>query len=465
MDISSLYSYNAMFSMVNALYPTTSVSSVSGIPGLSTASNVLSLTGVGADISSVGSLMNGVETLQAASKSLMALKGFDARKVATSDAKVASASAGAGTALGTYAVEVSQLAQAQSLTTGPQASSLSRIGSGAATLTFGFANGETREVSLAGTDNTLGRIASAINAAGIGVKAQVAESPSGYRLSLTGQSGAANAFTIDVAGNAAVGDLLAYPAGGGGGPTLTAQARNAEGLLDGAAFVSGTNTVSTAIEGLTLSLASTGKASLTVAPDTELTKTVGSFVEAYNAVQTTLNTLGTENTTLGWSVSYLRSQLTDALGDDASLARIGIATQSDGTLSINAQAFNAALSATPEKVASLLSSDATGLAGRVASLTEGSLSPTNLLQYALPSANYSAGLLGTSDQGWEYLYLSQLGVLDTGSRSPSFSSLLFNELLNANLSSPSGASSSNQFLLSFLDQQAANERLLSATFG
>ncbi len=470
MNISSLYSYNTAFSLINALYPTSSVSSVSGISGLSGLSSVLHPAGVETSISSLGSLLSGVDTLKSSSASLAALKGFDARAVASSNAKVATASAGAGTAVGTYAVEVTQLAQAQTLTTAAQASSLSRIGNSASTLTFQFASGETRELALGGTNNTLAGIAATINAAGIGVKAQVINSSSGYQLGLSGQSGAANAFTIGVSGNSAMAELLAYPPGGGSGPALTTQAQNAEGLIDGTAFVASTNAVSTATPGLALNLVATGKASLSVAPDAAITKTLTSFLDAYSAVQNTLSTLGTENTTLGWSVSYLRSQLSSALGSDESLARIGITTNPNGTLALNTQSFTAALGESPTTVANILNSEGTGVAARVKSLTEGTLSPTNLLQYALPSMAYSS-LPGASEQSWQHTYLSQLGVFDSTNTSSNYSSLLLNQLLNTsstNSSNPFGTSNSstgNQFLLSLLDQQASNARILSASFG
>ncbi|UCV01970.1 flagellar filament capping protein FliD [Dechloromonas denitrificans] len=464
MNVSSIYGYNPTLSLINALYPTSSVSSLFGVSGTSGVSSLLSMGGVQTSISSVGNLLNGVETLESAAQSLAGLGKFDARTVTSANAKIATASVGAGTASGTYAVEVRQLAQAQTLSSAPQTSSLTPIGSGAASLTFQFASGETRQVALGSASNTLAGIASAINSADIGLRAQVVSSSAGYQLSVTGQSGAANAFTVGVSGNAGMADLLTYPAQGSSGVTLTSQAQNAEGLLNGTAFTASTNTVGTATPGLTLNLVATGKTALSVAPDSAMTKTVSSFVDAYNAVQTTLTGLGSENTSLGLSVSYLRSQLSNALGDSTSLARIGITGNANGTLSLNAPAFNAAVSASPASVAGVLSSSSTGLAGRVAALTDGALSASRLLQVAVPSFN-SSSLLGTSGQSWEYSYLGQLGVLDTANTSSGLSSLFLNEMLGSSASSTANGSASNQFLQSLLAQQAYNANLLSATVG
>jgi flagellar hook-associated protein 2 len=464
MNVSSIYGYNSTLSLINALYPTSSVSSLLGVSGTSGVSSLLSLGGVQTSISSVGNLLNSVETLESAAQSLAGLGKFDARTVTSSNAKVATASVGGGTSTGTYAVEVRQLAQAQTLSSAPQTSSLTPIGSGAASLTFQFASGETRQVALGSASNTLAGIASAINSADIGLRAQVVSSSAGYQLSVTGQSGAANAFTVGVSGNAGMADLLAYPAQGSSGVRLTSQAQNAEGLLNGTAFTASTNTVGTATAGLTLNLVATGKTSLSVAPDSAMTKTVSSFVAAYNDVQTTLTKLSTENTSLGLSVSYLRSQLSNAVGDSSSLARIGIISNANGTLSLNSPAFNAAVSASPASVAGVLSSPSTGLAERVTSLTDGALSASRLLQVAMPSFS-SSSLLGMSGQSWEYSYLSQLGVLDTAASATSLSSLLFNEMLGSTTSSTSSTATSSQFLQSLLAQQAYSTSLLSATVG
>jgi len=464
MNVSSIYGYNPTLSLINALYPTSSASSLFGVSGTAGISSLFSLGGVQTSISSVGNLLNSVETLESAAQSLAGLGTFDARTVTSSNAKVATASVGAGTASGTYAVEVGQLAQAQTLSSAAQTSSLTPIGSGASTLSFQFASGKTSQVTVGSSSNTLGGVASAINSADIGLQAKVISSSAGYRLSVTGQSGAANAFTIGVTGNSGMSNLLTYPAEGGSGVTLTSQAQNAEGLLNGTAFVASTNTVATATPGLTLNLAATGKTSLSVAPDSAMTKTVSSFVAAYNDVQTTLTKLSTENTSLGLSVSYLRSQLSNAVGDSSSLARIGIISNANGTLSLNSPAFNAAVSASPASVAGVLSSPSTGLAERVTSLTDGALSASRLLQVAMPSFS-SSSLLGMSGQSWEYSYLSQLGVLDTAASATSLSSLLFNEMLGSTTLSTSSTSTSSQFLQSLLAQQAYSTSLLSATVG
>jgi flagellar hook-associated protein 2 len=458
MDVSSIYGlgYTPAASLINALYPTSSVSGISGLSGLA---SLLPLSGIQTSISTTGTLMNEVEALQSSAQKLADAGKFDARAVSSMNAKIATGSAAAGTANGSYAVEVRQLAQAQTLTTSAQASSLTPLGSGPATLSFTFASGQTKQVSLSGNDNTLAGMAASINSAGIGIEAKVVSTNNGYQLTMTGQTGSLNAFTVGVTGNAGVANLLAYSPGSSTGPTLTAAAQNAEGLINGNAFASGTNVVNTAA-GLTLSLVSTGKTALSVAPDSGLAKTVSNFVSAYNAVQSSLTALGTDNSTLGLSAAYLRGSLSASLASPSDLAQVGITLNANGNLNFNEKTFAVSLAKSSANVASALGSS--GLAGRISSLTEGSLSPGNLLKLTMPSLDYSGSLM-TSGRNSAYSYLGQLGVLDNLGGGANLSSQWLLYGLSNSLSGNSTSSvGSSQFLQSLLAQQALNASLLSS---
>jgi flagellar hook-associated protein 2 len=276
---------------------------------------------------------------------------------------------------------------------------------------------------------------------------------------MTGQTGSLNAFTVGVTGNAGVANLLGYSPGSSTGPTLTAAAQNAEGLINGNAFASGTNVVNTAA-GLTLSLVSTGKTALSVAPDSGLAKTVSNFVSAYNAVQSSLTALGTDNSTLGLSAAYLRGSLSASLASPSDLAQVGITLNANGNLNFNEKTFAVSLAKSSANVASALGSS--GLAGRISSLTEGSLSPGNLLKLTMPSLDYSGSLM-TSGRNSAYSYLCQLGVLDNLGGGANLSSQWLLYGLSNSLSGNSTSSvGSSQFLQSLLAQQALNASLLSS---
>lgn len=452
MDVSSIYGFNSTVSLINSLYPTTRVSS---LVGGSSVSSLLGSTSSSSSISSLGHLLSDVENLQQKSAALATANRFDVRSTASSQDQVATATASAGTALGTYQLKVEQLAQAQTLSTAALSSPSTSIGSaGPATISFQFASGEQRNVTLGSTGNTLSGIASAINNAGIGIQAKIVSSPGGYQLTLNGQAGADNAFNISVAGNSAVAGLLSYSPGSTSGAALTAQAQDAKGLINGNAFTASNNTVSTGVAGLTLNLNKIGETSLTVAPDTTLTKAAGALVDAYNAVNTSLLSLGFENAGLGSGLSALRSQLANTLGNASGLAQIGITSNSDGTLKLNSKKFETALNSNPDLVAGLFSNNGQGLAEKVQTLTEGSLSPTNLLQISAPNLNASS----TSND-----LLSYLGQFGTGAASGSTASLS-SQMLVAQLlgsGSSSGNQGGNQFLESIMAQQSFNQNLMN----
>lgn len=443
MDVSAISAYSSTISLINALSPASRVTAASSL------GSILSPTGTRTSISNLGYLLNAGEALATAATALAAPGALAARKADSSDAKVATATASAATPTGTYSVQVSQLARAQTLTTGTQASSLAAIGDGqATTLSFQFASGTSRTVSLTSGDQTLAGIASAINAAGIGIQAQVSSANGGYQLSLTGQTGAANAFTLGVSGNAGIADLLAYP--GGVSSALTAQAQDAQGLVNGTAFTASTNTANTAVPGLSLNLAGLGKADLTVAANAGQAKTVGAFVDAYNAVQSGLAGLGRSNPSLGLSAFFLRGQLADTLktgeATATSLAQIGITTNANGSLALDTTKFQAALNADPNAVGRVFSNGGKGIAEQVATLTSDALSAAKLLQVAAPTLGSPANLALSVQAG----LLSSL--LDQGSASSDFSASLnlSNQLLLAQFSGSAGLDN-GQFTDTLLD--------------
>ncbi|MBS1189726.1 MAG: flagellar capping protein [Rhodocyclaceae bacterium] len=415
MDVSAVSGFSPALSFINALYPTSRVSLGTGAAGVS------ALGDSQAGISSLGRLLNAAESLHAAAGALAAPDAFAARTAASSKDKVTTGTATAATPLGAYSVQVSQVAQAQTLTTAAQWSSVAAIGSGGATtLDFQFASGVARSVSLGSGANTLTGIAAAVNGAKIGVKAEVVHSSAGYQLSLTGQTGAANAFTIGVSGDPAVADLLAHPSGGSG-PALATLARDAQGTINGSAFVASTNTVATAVDGLTLSLKGVGSATLTVAPNSGQVNKAGAFVEAYNGMQAGLGHLGGENPVLGVTVSFLRNQLAATLdtsangltGSLSSLAQVGINRTGNGTLALDSGKFQGALNANPEGVTRLFSNDGKGVAERITALAADALSPERLLQSASPALTSPATVARSLQAGlWSSLTGGQGQTVD-----------------------------------------------------
>lgn len=245
----------------------------------------------------------------------------------------------------------------------------------------------------AGSNDTLNTLASYITtqsaANNWGVTATVVQDSGGYHLaidsSVNGPAGAlaftTNTTTLTTASNPATTLTFAAPVGGA----------NAVLTIDGVPFSSSSNTVTGAIQGVTLNLLnqSSGPVQLTVGPDTnQITSAINNFVSAYNTVISTINTQYVVDPTgaipappLEGDIS-LRSLQSRLLNDAAyaiggnsglvNLASMGINMNNDGTLTVGAtpatgttpgQTFAQVLAANPSAVVNFFqNASGTGLA-------------------------------------------------------------------------------------------------------
>jgi flagellar hook-associated protein 2 len=355
-------------------------------------------------ISSFGTLSSLVSSFQTASTNL----NISLQKLATSpsDPSVLTANASSTAVPGTYAVNVSQLAQSQNLVSAGQTSSTAAIGNGTATtvtfdlgaisggtLTNGIYSGAaftsngsgTTSITIDGSNNTLVGIRDAINAAATGVTATIVNDGSGtpYRLALSStSSGVSNSFKITTSGgDGTIGSLLGYDPAGTQNLTQTRAAQNANLTVNGIAITSASNTVSEAIQGVALTLTNTTAtpASLTVARDTTAINTAASsFVDAYNALASQIKSrsaYGTGAAAAGslagdGTLRLMQDQLRGVFNTPASggtltsLGQVGISFQRDGSLLLDSSKLNHAISTNFSDVTNLFSSS-TGYATRL----------------------------------------------------------------------------------------------------
>ncbi len=342
-----------------------------------------------AKLSAIGSLKGALSSFQSSVKGLSDISKFQALRVTPADTTIVSASAAATAMPGTYALEVTKLAQAQKLASAGQASASAVIGNGTLTFDFGTILGGTfdpvagkytgaaftsngsgvKTVTIDATGNTLSGIRDAINKANIGVSATIVNdgSASPNRLVLTEAStGKTNSVKISVTGDAALSGLLAHdpgaaPAGQALSETVTAQ--NADIKVDGIAASKSSNMITDVIPGVTLNLLKTNAGSPTnvsVARDTASVITaVNQFVSAYNLVNSTLNELSAYNPTTKQgavlngdsAVRNIQSQIRGILntpvaggaGIFTQLSEIGVTVQKDGTLAADSTKLQAAV--------------------------------------------------------------------------------------------------------------------------
>jgi flagellar hook-associated protein 2 len=340
-------------------------------------------------LSGLGKLLSSLTSFQSVAKSLSG-QGLYASATVT-PAGILAATTSSSAQAGSYAIDVKQLAQSQTLSSKAVSSASASIGTGkAATLKFEFgttsgtsfsASGTAKSVVIPAKDMSLQGIAAAINEAAIGVKATVTSTASGYALTLTSPSGSANSMRIGVSGDPAAQKLLAFNPGGTQNMTQTAAAQNAEFTLNGVKQSKSSNVVSDALTGSTLTLTGTGAASVTVArDDSQLAKNISTLVSTYNTLNSALNTLQQGELKNGNAIAQVQAQLAQVLASASgsavgsialSLEKIGITRQSNGNLSLDATQLQNVINENPQAVAKLFTNDGKGIADKLATQIQG----------------------------------------------------------------------------------------------
>lgn len=318
-------------------------------------------------LSGVASLKSALSVYQAAMKKLNdpAVPAFNAYS-ATSSNEVAIKATSNNTAVpGSYSIQVENLATSskvasQNFDTGPTTS----IPEGDLLVTQG---GVTYTVKV-GAGATLQTVRDSINStlAEKGISANLVNGADGSRLVFSStKTGEGTDITVDgidelkiVAGQKMDGDGAGY---------INEQAKDANLFVDGLPVKSKSNTVDSAISGISLDLLQApgvgeGKAiTVTIGENTEgLKKSVQAYVDAYNTLVKAVNNLTSVskdadgNTVLGpltndpttrSLLSDLRKQLATESGGTrlTTLSQLGINTQKDGTLEFNSTKYDAAM--------------------------------------------------------------------------------------------------------------------------
>jgi flagellar hook-associated protein 2 len=346
--------------------------------------------GYQAQITALGLITSKVATFQTAAQSLGSSSSSSllAFAATSSNTSALSATASSTAVAGSYSVNVTTLAQAQKLVAVGQASSTTAISDGVATsVTFDFGttvgsvftpNGSSQSITIDSTNNTLEGIRDAINAAGMGVSATIVNDGSGlpYRLALSGSTGASNSLKITTTGgDGTIGNLLAYDPAGTKNLTQTAAAQNAVFDVNGISVTKSSNTVTDAIQGVTLTLsAENSTATLTVARDTAAVSTAAStFVQAYNDLYTSMkNSYAAKSGSALAGDSTLRNlqtQMRDiaatavSSGNLTHLFDVGISFKADGTMQLDSSKLSSTMATSFSDVAALFNSS-TGFATR-----------------------------------------------------------------------------------------------------
>lgn len=349
-------------------------------------------------LSAYGQLTAGLSTFQSSVAALTSQSAFENLSATPADSTVLTASAANNASTGSYSVDVTGLAQSQSLVATGQANTTSAIGSGTSTtLTFTFGNISgtatkgvygsgttftqdptqgTKTVTIDSSNNSLQGIMNAINAANIGVTASIVNDGSStpYRLELTSSSGANHSMEISVSGDSTLQGLLGYDPTSTTGQYMnqTAAGQDAAFTVNGLSVASSSNTDSSAIPGVTLNLLKIGTTTLSISNDAaSVQSSVQNFVSAYNTMHGALNSLTAYDSTTktggplvgDYTAMSVETKLSGILvaavpglsstAGITTLAQLGISLNKDGTLSLDNTKLQSAISSNLSDVAAM----------------------------------------------------------------------------------------------------------------
>jgi flagellar hook-associated protein 2 len=329
-------------------------------------------------LSEFGKLQNLVAAMRDKADALNSSTLWGRTLGSSADAAV-SVTTAAGAAVGSYSVQVQQLAASQTISSRRfNDADPAVLGPGTLTIELGAWTGSPAisgftpktgasavTITLAADDDTLAEVRDKINASGAGVVASIVNDSSGARLAIrSAETGAENGFRISAAENVDDGNTnnglsaLAFDALAASPTTLNQRAVNALATIDGIAVESASNTLSDVSDGVTLKLVKTTSAPVEVgvSADTAAVKSaLEAFVAAYNELNTYIRAqtqydevnkkggpMQGDSLVLGIQ-RQMRAQLaqaSSASGTFDRLADIGITAQRDGSLTLDASALD-----------------------------------------------------------------------------------------------------------------------------
>ncbi|UZM14403.1 flagellar filament capping protein FliD [Pseudomonas kielensis] len=352
-------------------------------------------------LSAVGTVKSSLESYRSAISKLNNVAAFNGLAATSSEDKNIKVTLGDGASSGKYVVVVNELATASKVTSKVfegGASGKANATDEVQTLTIN--QGDKSYDVLVPGGATLQQVRESINTqlSAQGISANVLTDVNGGRL-VIGSNTTGVDTDITLSGDS---DLVqGYDKG--------QPAQNAKYSIDGIAMESTSNKVTSAISGVTLELLAKDKdkpVTVNVASNTDTLKTsVQSFVTAYNALMTSINTqtkvtaTGDSATTTAGAltgdasmrqlVNNLRSELVNSSGSGSmsSLAQMGITTDlKTGLLSLDDKTWDKAVVKGAGDIAKMFTGD-TGLVARMTKATETYVGSTGTLATRVTDLN------------------------------------------------------------------------------
>ncbi|UQG61711.1 flagellar filament capping protein FliD [Marinobacter sp. M3C] len=343
-------------------------------------------------LSAYGKLRSAVTELRLPMRQLSSAGNLKAFSATSSNEDIGVSVDSAKASRGSYSLDVTSLATAQALASQDVFADRDTTSVGEGKLTIAVGD-KTANITIDSSNNSLQGLANAINDAGVGVSAGVIDTGNGFQLVLSAdETGTANAMSITAADsdNADGADLSRFAfdasieAGAGTGFRESIVATDAVMSINGIDVTRSTNSFENVIDGLSFDIKDIGTSTVKVSQDVgAVTDRVQGFVEKFNALQVTIDSLAGFNAEAGVgslltgdsTVRALQSQLRQVLtgvvpglenANVRSLADVGIKTDPNtGTLEFDRSIFETQLKNNPDDVTALFAEQGRTTDGQV----------------------------------------------------------------------------------------------------
>ena len=325
-------------------------------------------------LSAIGKLQSAISAFQSSMQDLSSASKYLAYSATSSDTSVLSASATQSAAQGSYSVQVTRIAENHRMVAANTFADTdtTTIGTSGDTMTIGV-GGNNFTVSTGGL--TLGQIRDAINNAtdNTGVTATIIKDNSGYHLELSANdTGSTHALSVSYSG-ADPFNFTTLNADRNGDGSFTSADLDAEVTLEGQfQITSSSNTISDAIQGVSLTLTAAGSTTLNITRDTStVSDSVKAVGDAFSSLVSTIRglengDLKNQSNILVSIENQLRRVITTPVSISGSsfttLSQIGLQTQKDGSLTVNQTTLDKALQTNFSGVSALLTDSTSGIA-------------------------------------------------------------------------------------------------------
>lgn len=305
-----------------------------------------------------------VKDLVTAADNLRTASAFGSFKTSVTDGSMLSATAGTGASYGTHSVVVNTLAKSHKIAADGLAAVDTIVASGAGSFSFQVGSGALQTVAVDAT-TTITSLKNSINALNAGVTASVVNDGSGpnpYRLILTGATtGTANSINITQNDTS-----LAFS-------TTLQAAQDATFTVDNMSFTRQSNSISDVITGVTLDFkAADPLKTITVAVERDaeaVTEKVKKLVDAYNGIIGYVKSNNGYDSETKKASPFFGDSVARSIQDDVRrvfsssvsglpdtmnrLLHVGITTDKDGVMSLDATKLTGALTSDFDGVVNL----------------------------------------------------------------------------------------------------------------